>query len=373
MSVLIIIALGVLLQRLSDKLKVPSLLLFLVCGIIIGPSYLNILSPQFLSYSKELRHIALVIILLRAGLGLSYESLKTVGRPALFMSFIPGVLEGMAIAVMATLFLGISFYEGGMLGFIIAAVSPAVVVPMMIKLQDKKLGTDKGIPSLILAGASLDDVVAITIFTVFSGLYLGNSSNLLISLLLIPLRIIIGAALGYGAGVLFGKFKYSNTIIVLLTALVFSKFELLAVMVLGFGIRFINKPLSDTINTHLSKVWYIAQMFLFMLVGASFNPQNAMNSGLIGLVIIFIGLLFRTLGVYISLLKTDLNASERLYCAIAYIPKATVQAAMGGVPLALGVASGDMILSISVLSILVCTPIGALLMDKSAPKLLNQS
>lgn len=380
MSLMIIILSGVLLQFLANHLKIPSLLFFLVAGIVLGPFGLNLLSKTFLSYAFEMRNAALVIILLRAGLGLNISALKKVGRPALLMSCVPGILEGFSVALIAVVLLGVSFYEGGMLGFILAAVSPAVVVPMMLKLERMGLGVDKAIPSLILAGASIDDVVAITFFSVFSALYMGTGSSILVSFLMIPVRIILGILLGFCLGRVIARLKKVPSTGVLVLALVLSKIEmyvpiaaLMAVMTLGFGISDGNQTASDSISSFLNKLWYFAQMVLFMLVGASFDPLLAREAGKVGFVIIIVGLCFRTLGVFLSLIKTNLTLKERVYCAIAYLPKATVQAAMGGVPLALGVGSGSMILAISVLAILFTTPLGALSMSFTSSRLLRKS
>lgn len=365
MSLIIIVIVGVLLQKLAEWLKIPSLLLFLLAGFVLGPFGIDVFSTTFLSYSEVLRTIALYIILLRAGLGLSKSTLRSVGKPALLMSFVPGVIEGFSITFLSMVLLNMSFYEAGMLGFIIAAVSPAVVVPAMIKLEEEKLGTEKGIPSIILAGASLDDVFAISIFSIFSSLYFNQESTTnLFVIILVPLIL-------YGIYRL-GKFLNKYTLLLLVGFCYFVPYvSLLAVMILGFGFRSKKQVEAQELSDILSKVWYFAQMVLFMLVGASFDPLIAKEAGMIGVLIIFLGLIARTVGVYLALTSSNLNSKERLFCAIAYLPKATVQAAMGGVPLALGTESGAMILAISILAILLSTPLGSLGMMLTKDRLLK--
>ncbi|SDK12880.1 cation:proton antiporter [Natronincola ferrireducens] len=372
-----IILLGLIFNRAFEKIRLPGLLGMLVLGIAMGPYGFNLISKEILTISSDLRKIALIIILLRAGLGLNKDTLNKVGVPAIKMSCIPGILEGLTIMMVASYLLGISRIEAGILGFIIAAVSPAVIVPSMLDLIQRKVGEDKGIPTLILAGASVDDVFAITLFTAFLGLYGGGDINLFRQVLTIPISIILGIGLGVMVGFLmvflFKKYSMRDTkkvLIVLGAAIVLNSIEeflegfipiasLLGVMTIGFILLehypFVAKRLSDKFN----KIWVFAQLLLFVLVGAEVNIYVAIDSGFIGLIIIAIGLIARSIGVLISVAGTNLNRQEKFFCVISYVPKATVQAAIGAVPLAMGVPSGEIILAIAVLSILVTAPLGA--------------
>jgi solute carrier family 9B (sodium/hydrogen exchanger), member 1/2 len=388
-SLAIIILLGLLFNTLFAKIKLPGLLGMLILGVAIGPYGFNFLQPEIMNISADFRKIALIVILLRAGIGISREDLKRVGAPALRMSCIPGIVEGFFIAFAATKFLGFSFIEGGMLGFIIAAVSPAVVVPQMLNFMEKGIGTNKGIPTLILAGASIDDVFAITIFSTFLGLYSGSHVNIGVQLLGIPISIILGIAAGVVIGFIlvhvFKKYHIRDTkkvlfilgasiLLTTLEQLVKSKIEiasLLGVMTIGFIILEKLPQVGKRLALKFNKIWIFAEILLFVLVGAQVNVNVALNAGSVGIVVILIGLTGRSIGVVISLLKTDLSWKERLFCVIAYVPKATVQAAMGAIPLSLGVASGDVILAVAVLSILITAPIGAIAISLSAPKLLD--
>ncbi|HDI3054867.1 TPA: cation:proton antiporter [Clostridium botulinum] len=390
-SLAIIILLGLIVNKLFEKLKLPGLLGMLILGIIIGPHGLNWLSKDILNDSSDLRKIALIVILLRAGLGLNKDELKLVGKTALKLSCIPGIIEGLFIAIASVKLLGFSFIQGGLLGFIIAAVSPAVVVPQMLNLIDKGLGKAKGIPTLILAGASIDDVFAITIFSTFLGLYAGNNINIAIQMLKIPVSIILGTLIGVLSAIIiikiFKKYPIDNTkkiliilsisiILTLIEALLKGKLEiasLLGVMALGFVISDKIPSIGDKVSKGLNEIWVFAQILLFVLVGAEVNMVIAFKSGFLGIIIIALGLIGRSIGVLISLKGSNLNKKEKLFCVIAYIPKATVQAAMGAVPLANGVAAGDIILAIAVLSILTTAPLGAIAINLSGPKLLESN
>ncbi|WP_434293696.1 cation:proton antiporter domain-containing protein [Clostridium botulinum] len=390
-SLAIIILLGLIANKLFEKLKLPGLLGMLILGILIGPHGLDWLSKDILNASSDLRKIALIVILLRAGLGLNKEELKLVGKTALKLSCIPGIIEGLFIAIASVKLLGFSFVQGGLLGFIIAAVSPAVVVPQMLNLIDKGLGKAKGIPTLILAGASIDDVFAITIFSTFLGLYAGKNINIAIQILKIPVSIILGTLIGVLSAIIiikiFKKYPIDNTkkiliilsisiILTLIEALLKGKLEiasLLGVMALGFVISDKIPSIGDKVSKGLNEIWVFAQILLFVLVGAEVNMVIAFKSGFLGIIIIALGLIGRSIGVLISLKGSNLNKKERLFCVIAYIPKATVQAAMGAVPLANGVAAGDIILAIAVLSILTTAPLGAIAINLSGPKLLESN
>ncbi|MCJ8172909.1 sodium:proton antiporter [Clostridium botulinum] len=390
-SLAIIILLGLIANKLFEKLKLPGLLGMLILGILIGPHGLNWLSKDILNASSDLRKIALIVILLRAGLGLNKDELKLVGKTALKLSCIPGIIEGLFIAIASVKLLGFSFIQGGLLGFIIAAVSPAVVVPQMLSLMDKGLGKAKGIPTLILAGASIDDVFAITIFSTFLGLYAGKNINIAIQILKIPVSIILGTLIGVLSAIIiikiFKKYPIDNTkkiliilsisiILTLIEALLKGKLEiasLLGVMALGFVISDKIPSIGDKVSKGLNEIWVFAQILLFVLVGAEVNMVIAFKSGFLGIIIIALGLIGRSIGVLISLKGSNLNKEEKLFCIIAYIPKATVQAAMGAVPLANGVEAGDIILAIAVLSILTTAPLGAIAINLSGPKLLESN
>lgn len=388
-SIAIIILLAIVSNFIFEKIKLPGLLGMLILGITIGPYGFNLIHGDLLNISSDLRKIALIVILLRAGMGIKTSDLKKIGKPAIKMSCIPGILEGFFIAFISTKLLGFTFIQGGILGFIIAAVSPAVVVPQMISLIDNKIGTKKSIPTLILAGASIDDVFAITILTSFLALYSGKNVNIASQLLQIPLSIILGIVLGLILGFviiyLFKKCSINDVkkiLIVLAISILLTTLEtifkdklliasLLGVMTIGFVLTEklpnVAAPLSQGLNT----LWIFAEILLFVLVGAQVNISVAFTSGAIGIIIIFIGLVGRSIGVIISLIGTNLNVKERIFCVISYIPKATVQAAMGALPLSLGVVSGDFILAISVLSILITAPLGAIGIKVSSKFLLH--
>lgn len=387
-SLAIMILLGLLVNNIFTRAKLPGLLGMLILGIIVGPYALNWLDSDILRLSAELRKIALIIILLRAGLGISRDDLKKVGPAAIKMSCIPGIVEGFIIALISTKLLGFSFIEGGILGFILAAVSPAVVVPQMLEYIEKGIGTDKGVPTLILAGSSIDDVFAITIFTTFLGLYSGSHVNIGIQILNIPVSIFIGIVLGLIIGLimvrLFKRYHIRDTkkvLLILGSAMLLTAIEtllkntieiagLLGVMTIGFIILEKKPEVAGRLALKFNKIWIFAEILLFVLVGSQVNINVALDAGLKGLMIIVLGLIGRSVGVIISTLNTNLNFKERLFCIIAYIPKATVQAAIGAIPLGLGVRSGEVILAIAVLSILVTAPLGAIAIKLSAPRLL---
>ncbi|WP_315116007.1 cation:proton antiporter [uncultured Clostridium sp.] len=388
-SLAIIILLGLLTNALFTRLKMPGLLGMLILGVIIGPYGFNLIQSDIMNVSADFRKIALIIILLRAGFGISRDDLRKVGRTALKMSCIPGLIEGFFIAFASTKLLGFSFIQGGMLGFIIAAVSPAVVVPQMINFMEKGIGTNKGIPTLILAGASIDDVFAITIFSTFLGLYSGNHVNIGVKILGIPISILLGVASGIIIGfILIWMFKKyhirdtkkvllilgSSILLTALESLLKNKIEiagLLGVMTIAFIILEKMPHVGKRLAMKFNKIWVFAEILLFVLVGAQVNIKVALEVGGVGIAVILIGLLGRSIGVIISVLGTELNWKERFFCVISYIPKATVQAAIGAVPLSLGVASGDLILALSVLSILITAPLGAIAINLSAMKLLE--
>lgn len=389
-SLALIIVLGLLFNKIFEKIKLPGLIGMLLVGILIGPYCLNWLSIDLLRMSDDLRKIALIVILLRAGIGLNKETLKKVGKSAILMSIIPCILEGSAIMIMAIWLFDFSIIEAGMLGFIIAAVSPAVVVPAMLDFKERGIGDKKGITTLILAGSSVDDIFAITIFSGFMGLYSAKHVSLWLSIVNISVSIILGIILGMLVGLilfmLFKKFSIRNTKKVLLIigiAIFMTTLEnfasniipissLLGVMTIGFILLEKLPNTAKGIADKLGKVWIFAEILLFVLVGAKVNILVAFDSGLTGLFIITVGLLFRSIGVLLSTWKSDFTFKERLFCVIAYIPKATVQAAIGAIPLIMGVPSGELILAIAVLAIIITAPIGAIGIKNGAKKLLTE-
>ncbi|MFR3910107.1 MAG: cation:proton antiporter [Clostridium paraputrificum] len=377
LSLAVIITLGLIFNKLFKSIKLPGLLGMLILGIIVGPNMLNLISKDILTISPDLRKIALIVILLRAGLGINRSTLKKVGKTALKMSFLPCVIEGFAIAFVSKYILNISFIEAGMLGFIIAAVSPAVVVPQMLELINKGKGKENGVPTIILAASSIDDVFAITIFSTFLGLYGGSNISISGKLLSIPISILLGGGIGILIALLliwiFKKFHLRDTektLIILASGMLLTSLEdilknivpvasLLGVMVVGFILLDKYPKVANRISEKFNKVWVFAEILLFVLVGAQVDVKVIVHSGLLGLLVLFIGLVARSIGVYISLMGSNLNLKEKIFCIISFMPKATVQAAMGAVPLASGVASGNLILAIAVLSIIVTAPLGA--------------
>lgn len=362
----------------------------LILGILIGPYGIDLLDKDILSASGDLRKIALIIILLRAGLGIKKSDIQKNSINAIKMGFVPGLMEGFTIAFISIKLLGFSFIQGGILGFIIAAVSPAVVVPSMLNMIKEGLGKEKAVPTLIIAGASIDDVFAITIFGVFLSLHSGGSKSIFVQLLNIPISISLGILIGSIIAILlvnaFKKYNIVDTkklLMVIGISILFTELEdmlkpniqiasLLGVMVIGFIISERLPRVGKDLSIAFNKIWIFAQMLLFVLVGAEVDIKVALTSGAVGLLIISIGLVARSLGVIISLKGSDLNKKEKLFCIIAYTPKATVQAAIGSIPLALGVQGGDVILTIAVLSIMVTAPLGAIGIKTYGGKLLEK-
>lgn len=380
-SVALVIIVGLLLGSLAQKVKLPSLIGLLFTGIILGPYCLNLLSSNFLDISSDLRTIALIVILTRAGLALDLADLKKVGRPAVLMCFVPALFEIVGTVILAPTLLHISISEALLLGSVIAAVSPAVVVPRMIRLMREGYGVKKRVPQIILAGASVDDVFVLVLFTAFLGLNEGGSFSA-VQLTSIPIAILSGASLGFLLGYLlvqfFNRIHIRDSIKVLLmlaisfllmgmeTSLksVFPFSGMLAVMSLSLMIFRQKRPLAERLSVKFNKIWIIAEIFLFVLVGASVDLSYAVAAGVWPIVLLILISLFRMLGVYVSLLHTTLTFKERVFCMMSYLPKATVQAAIGAIPLSLGLASGEIILTVAVLSILLTAPIGAWLMDR---------
>jgi len=388
---------------LCTRIKMPGLLGLVAIGLILGPSFFNVVSDPVLDLLKELKTVALIVILIRAGLGINRATLNMIGGPAIRLSFIPGVLEGTALLLLSHFWLNLTWIEGGMLGFILAAVSPAVVVPSMLDLKDGGWGKDKEVPTLVLAGASVDDVFAITIFGVFVGLATGESLNLTRVLVSVPLGIGVGLALGVGIGLglvwFFKRYHIRDTkkVIIFMTIAVlfyeFTEFDavkhlipiagLLGIMAIAFVILERYDVLAHRLAAKFGKVWVLAEILLFVYIGTQVDLNQISVEVLgTGLLILFLGLVARSLGVWLSLLKCHLNNKEKLFCTIAYWPKATVQAAIGAVPLslfyegkmtAMTEATGQTILAIAVLSIIITAPLGAIGIQWSGPKLLSQA
>ena len=390
LSITYILFFGLLFGWICKKLHLPALFGMILAGILIGPYVLNLLDSSILDISAQIRKIALVIILVRAGLKLSLADLKKVGRPAILLCFLPATAELLGMLLLAPKLLGISVLEAAVLGSVVAAVSPAVVVPGMIKLIDKGYGTDKGIPQMILAGASVDDVFVIVLFTTFTGMAQHDTVSVM-QFVNIPISLITGISIGLLAGmgltVLFDKIHQRDMVRVLIVmgcSLLLVSVEdrlsgivpfasLIAVMCLGMAVRMKKEDLAKRLSQTYDKLWVGAEIFLFVLVGASVQIESAKSAGLKSIVLIFGVLLFRMIGVYLCVLGTKLNAKERLFCMLAYIPKATVQAAIGGVPLAMGLACGNMVLTVSVISILITAPLGAFFIDWTYKKCLHKN
>ena len=389
LSVGLILLVGMSLGRLCQKLKLPNLLGLLLTGVLLGPYVLDLLDPSILNISSELRKIALIIILTRAGLGLDISGLKKIGRPAILMCFVPASFELLGMILIAPKLMGMSLLEAAIMGSVLAAVSPAVVVPRMVKLMEEGYGTAKGIPQLILAGASVDDVYVIVLFSTFTGMAQGGKASVL-SFVNIPVSIILGIAIGFTLGFalafFFGKVHLRDTSKVLIilsisfllaaaedhlaTAITFS--SLIAIMFLGVGLQRKRNEVAKRLSTKFSKLWVAAEVFLFVLVGATVNIGYLGNVGIKALLLIIGALAFRMIGVFVCLLGTKLNAKERLFSMLAYTPKATVQAAIGGIPLAMGFACGETVLTVAVLAIVLTAPLGAFAIDLSYKKLLKR-
>jgi len=377
-SLALAILLGLLADYLFKKMKLPGLLGMLLVGVLCGPYVFNILQPALLKVSADLRMVALIVILLRAGLELRRDTLNRVGKTALLLAFVPAVFEGCAIAVLGPKLLNITYMEAAILGAILSAVSPAVVVPFMINFIDRKKGTGKGIPTLMLAGSSVDDVFVIVIFSILLGMGLGNESSIFMQLFEIPESILFGIGVGaVGGYILFHVFERYDlratkmTIVIIAVSILLNWLEerlkarvamsaLLGVMTIGFVLLERSEIRAHKMSAKLSKVWIFAEILLFVLVGSQVNIEVAWQAGMAGAALIFIALIARSIGTFVALLGTDLNLRERLFCVIAYIPKATVQAAIGAVPLEAGIAGGEIILAVAVLSIILTAPLGAI-------------
>ncbi len=390
LSLSLILIVGFSLSGILNRLKIPGLLGMILTGIVLGPYVLNLISSDILDISSELRQIALIIILTRAGLNIDLKDLKKVGTPAILMCFVPAAFEIVAVTILAPIFLNISYIEAAIMGSVLAAVSPAVIVPRMLNLMDKGYGKDKSIPQLIMAGASVDDVFVIVMFASFMGMYKGQGFNAS-SLISVPISIIAGVFLGIFTGYIFVRvFKAIHVrdtikvLIMLSISFLFVSLEefakpyfpisgLIAVMSFSGTILQQYEILAKRLIGKFSKIWVIAEILLFVLVGAAVDISYLSHAGLASVVLILLALTLRIIGVNLSLIKTDFNAKERLFCSIAYLPKATVQAAIGAVPLAAGVSAGNTILTVAVLSILITAPIGAIGIDNTYKRFLTKA
>lgn len=402
LNIALIVTLALILYYIFSLVKLPGILGLIVAGIIVGPSALNVVDPEVSVILKELKTAALIVILIRAGLGINRKTLHKVGRPAINMSFIPGVIEGSMVMAAAHYLFDFTWIEGGILGFVIAAVSPAVVVPTMLELKEKGFGNKKEVPTLVLAGASVDDVFAITIFSVFVGLAAGTSIDIGHLVWSVPAGIVLGAlsglVLGLGLVWFFKMFHIRDTkkvIIFMIVAVVFYEITemdvvksviplagLLGIMAIGFIILEKYGKLAMRLASKFNKVWVLSEILLFVYIGTEVQIQQ-LDASIVGagLLILLLGLMARSFGVWLSLLGSDLNNREKLFCVIAYWPKATVQAAIGAVPLTLiqegklgdvPVETGQVILAIAVLSIITTAPIGAIGIKLFGPKLLGK-
>lgn len=387
-SLALIFLLGLLLGSIFTKLRLPSLLGMILTGIILGPYALNLLDSSILGISADLRQLALVIILTRAGLALDIKDLKRVGRPAILMCFVPACFEIIGIILLAPGLLGVSILEAAIMGTVVAAVSPAVIVPRMLKLMESGYGTRNSIPQLIMAGASVDDIFVIVLFTSFTGLAKGESISW-IKFAQIPIAIIMGLVIGLLFGVALSKIfrrihmrDSIKVVIILSISFLLIALEhvineiipfsgLLAVMAMSAAILKKYEVLAKRLSGKFSKLWVSAEILLFVLVGATVDINYAVSAGAAAILVILGALLFRMLGVFTCLIKTKLDKKERLFCMMAYLPKATVQAAIGSIPLAIGLSCGQIVLTVAVLAILITAPLGALAIDLSYKKLLT--
>ena len=382
LSLAVIFLCGMGMGAVFRRLNLPQLLGMLLTGILLGPYALNLLDGSILSISADLRQIALIIILTRAGLNLDVADLKKVGRAAVLMCFVPASFEILGMLALAPRILGISLLDAAIMGTVVGAVSPAVIVPKMLKLMDERYGTRESIPQLIMAGASVDDVFVIVLFTSFTGLAQGGTASAL-DLMRIPTSIVLGLAAGAVCGLLLAlafrkiHMRDSAKVIIILSisfllvtlehslsgALGFS--GLLAVMGMGIALQRRRGEVAARLSAKYSKLWVAAELLLFVLVGATVDVGYALASGGAAVLLIFGVLVFRMAGVFLCLLGTSLDRRERLFCMIAYMPKATVQAAIGAIPLSMGLACGQIVLTVAVLSILITAPLGSFLIERT--------
>lgn len=388
-SIALIFLLGMTLGGIFQKIKIPRLLGMLLTGIILGPYALNLIDSSVLDISSDLREIALIIILTRAGLALDLNDLKQVGRPAVLMCFVPACFEILGMVLLAPRLLGITVLDAAIMGAVVGAVSPAVIVPKMLMLMEKGYGKNNNIPQLIMAGASVDDVFVIVMFTAFTGLAQGDKISP-ISFIQVPVSIITGIIAGIAIGItldfFFKKVHIRDSIkVIVLLCISFLMVTLqnaldgiapfsglLAVMSIGIAIQKKRQVVADRLSAKYSKLWVAAEVMLFVLVGATVDISYALSAGVAAIILIFGVLLFRMAGVFCCMIKTKLSLKERLFCMIGYMPKATVQAAIGGVPLAMGLGCGKIVLTVAVLAILITAPLGAFGIDMTYKWLLTK-
>ncbi len=389
LSIALMLLLGMMMGWICKKAHLPGLIGMLMTGIVLGPYALDLIDASILEISAELRKIALIIILTRAGLSLDLEDLKRVGRPAVLMCFVPACFEILGMVFLAPKLLGVSVVDAAVMGAVVGAVSPAVIVPKMLRLMEEGYGTQKSIPQMILAGASVDDVFVIVLFTAFTGLAQGEHvsvksfANIPVSILL---GIAAGLAVGYELAVFFEKVHIRDTskvMIFLCVSFLLVTLEdqagevvpfasLLAVMTMGIALQKKRGVVAGRLSVKFNKLWVVSEILLFVLVGATVDLRYALSAGGMVIVLLFGVLIFRMIGVCFCLWGTGLNWRERLFCVIAYMPKATVQAAIGGIPLAMGLSCGDLVLTAAVAAILVTAPLGAFLMELTYQKLLSR-
>lgn len=394
-SLSLIFLVGLAMAAICRQIKLPRIIGMLLTGIVLGPYVLNVLDPSILSISADLRKMALIIILLKAGLSLDLKDLKKAGRPAILLSFVPASCEILGYVLFAPVILGVNRVEAAVMGAVLAAVSPAVVVPRMVSLMEKKYGTKKAVPQMIMAGASCDDIFVIVLFTTFLSMAQGDGVNM-INFLNIPVSLLLGILLGmvtgYGLYLFFEtSYAHKHCVINSMKVIIILGFAFLLIAVEGWlegkvsisgylavvsmacmlklkSTSFVSKRLSEKFG----KLWLAAEVILFVLVGAAVDIRYMLKAGIAAVLMIFTALVFRTIGVLLCMIKTDLTWKERLFCVIAYLPKATVQAAIGSVPLAAGLPCGEIVLSVAVMAIILTAPLGAIGMDATYQKLLEK-
>ena len=389
LSIGLILLLGFIVGELLNKIRIPGLVGMILVGLVIGPYCLNLIDSSILNISSQLRQIALVIILTRSGLNLDFASLKKVGRSAVLMCFVPATFEIIGVSIGAYYLLNLTIFESILLGCVLSAVSPAVVSPRMIKLIEQGYGKAKSIPKLVLAGSSMDDIYVIVLFYAFLGLVQSNSFDV-VSIIQIPTSIILGVLLGTGVGYAFSlviKNIHSTTTINIIVMLSLSFLmiglesllsqwisisSLVSIIVMAMIVLLKNKKEAKMISDGYNKLWKVFEIILFVLVGATIDLSFAASNSGVALLVLALGLSARTLGVLVCLIGTDLNIKERIFVIISYIPKATVQASIGGIALSMGLGAGSIILTVAVLSIIVTAPIGALSIDLFSDKLLSR-
>ena len=387
----LVLLLGMALGALAKRLGLPSLVGMLIAGMVLGPYALNLLSPTLMEISADLRQLALIIILTRAGLSLDVATLKRVGRPAVLMCFVPACFEIAGMVLLAPRLLGVSVLDAAIMGAVVGAVSPAVIVPRMIRLTEEGYGVEKGIPQLVLAGASVDDVFVIVLFTAFTGLASGTGTGISpATVISVPVSILTGIVagliLGWVLALFFRKVHMRDSIkVVILLSLalllvaaedalegIFPFSGLLAVMAAGVGLQRWRGVVAQRLSLKFSKLWVAAEVSLFVLVGAAVDLRYAVSAGVLAVLAVLGCLCFRAVGVLVCVAGSGFQWKEKLFCVLAYLPKATVQVAIGGVPLAMGLGCGQIVLTVAVIAILVTAPLGALAIDRTYSHLLTK-